>query len=381
MHYYDFELCLALQRTGVDVTLLTCDETAATNVPPSLPVAYPFQGIYGNAHKVWRGLRYLLALLSIGQAMRRHRVPLIHLHYHHFPPLDDLFSRWLHALGVRIVLTVHDVIPFDASSGQLGWLRRIYHRADRIIVHAQDNYETIVSQFDVPPARVHVIPMGPYLRFADEGILPAHLARQRLELDADAPVVLFFGQIKRVKGLEYLIRAFARVVQECPAARLVIAGPEWKESFEGYATLIGDLGLSDQVTTRIEYVPDEEVGTYYSAADVVALPYTEAYQSAVLYMAYSFSRPVVATNVGGLPEVVIDGESGLLVSPADADRLADALLVLLRDRARARSMGERGRLLVETEFGWKGIAQKTASVYVDALGGVPASNGGAGQGV
>jgi glycosyltransferase involved in cell wall biosynthesis len=367
MHYYDFELCSALQSAGVDVTLLTCDETEGTDSPPSLSIEYPFRGIYGDASKIKRGLRYLHALLSIGLAMRRRAIPLIHLHYYHFPPLDHLFLNWLQLLGKRSVLTVHDVIPFDAEPSQLGWLRRIYHQADQIIVHARDNYKAIVQAFDVPPERVHVIPMGPYLRFADEHTLPAATARERLGLEAKAPVILFFGQIKRVKGLEHLIRAFSQVVRARPDAQLIIAGPEWKEPFERYAALIQDLGIGDRVSTRIEYVPDKDVGTYYSAADVVALPYTEAYQSAVLYMAHSFQRPVVATTVGGLPEVVADGESGLLVPPADAEQLAQALLALLQDRDKAIAMGKRGRLLVETRFGWGEIAQRVAQVYAEAL--------------
>ena len=340
MHYYDFELCSALRAAGIDLTLLTCDETQVANIPQSLPVEYPFQGIYGSASKVRRGLRYMRALLSIGLAMNRNRIPLIHLHYHHFPPLDDLFLRWLYLIGKRAVLTVHDVIPFDANSRQMGWLGNIYRRADRIIVHAQDNYEAIVRAFDIAPERIQVIPMGPYLHFADEHAMPAALARKTLGLDPDAPVILFFGQIKRVKGLDHLIRAFAQVVQECPKAHLIIAGPEWKEPFEGYADLIRELGIVEQVNTRIEYVPDDEVGVYYSAADLVALPYTEAYQSAVLYMAHSFRRPVVATTVGGLPEVVTDGENGLLVPPGDTNALANALLILCQDLDRDTEYGQ-----------------------------------------
>ena len=210
--------------------------------------------------------------------------------------------------------------------------------------------------------------MGPYLGLAEEQKLPASLAKERLGLGSKTPVILFFGQIKKVKGLEHLVRAFRQVSNQYPSARLIIAGPEWKDSFAGYDTLIRELNLADNVLTRIEYVPDEEVGIYYSAADVVALPYTEAYQSAVLYMAYSFARPVVASAVGGLAEVVEDGVTGLLVPPADVHRLANALLSLLRDAQMARTMGEKGRALVETRFGWAEIAQKTAAVYAEVVG-------------
>jgi D-inositol-3-phosphate glycosyltransferase len=367
MHYYDFELCLALQLVDVDVTLLTCDETENTAIPPSLHVEFPFQSIYGNTPKAVRGLRYLRGMVSIGLTMQRRGVPLAHFHYFHFPPLDYLYLKWLHLIGKHFVFTAHDVFPFDARSSDLTWLRRLYHEADRIIVHAESNLDTIVGKFEISPERVRVIPMGPYLDFAEEQKLPASLAKQRLGLEPNTPVVLFFGQIKKVKGLQYLIRAFRQVVDQYPSVQLIIAGPEWKESFDGYATLIRELNLADRVLTRIEYVPDEEVGVYYSAADVVALPYTEAYQSAVLYMAYSFARPVIASTVGGLAEVVEDGVTGLLVPPADVNQLANALLALLQDTEMAKVMGEQGRMLVETKFGWPEIARKTAAVYAQVL--------------
>jgi glycosyltransferase involved in cell wall biosynthesis len=84
-------------------------------------------------------------------------------------------------------------------------------------------------------------------------------------------------------------------------------------------------------------------------------------------MAYSFRRPVVATTVGGLPEVVQDGTNGILVPPADTEALAKALLALLQDPNRAKAMGENGRSLVETQFGWTQIAHKTAEVYAEVL--------------
>ena len=367
MHYYDFELCLALQSVDVDVTLLTCDETKNMAIPPSLRVAFPFQGIYGNTPKVVRGLRYLRGLVKIGLAIRRQGVPLAHFHHFHFPPLDYLYLKWLRLIGKRFIFTAHDVVPFDAKTSDLPWLRHLYHEADRIIVHTLSSRRCIMERFGVKEKKIRVISHGPFFRFSREQRLPSSLAKQHLGLDPDAPLILFFGQIKTVKGLQYLIRAFRQVLDQCPTVYLVIAGPEWKERFTGYAALIHELGLTDNVLTRIEYVPDEEVGIYFSAADVVSLPYTEAYQSGVLYMAYSFAKPVVASAVGGLAEVVDDGVTGLLVPPADVDRLAHALLTLLQNTETARKMGAQGQALVETEFGWPGIARKTAAVYAEVI--------------
>lgn len=367
MHYYDFELCSALESVGVDVTLLTCDETENTTIPSSLRVEFPFKGIYGDTPKLVRGLRYLRGLIKIGLAMRRRDIRLAHFHYFHFPPLDYLYLKWLRILNKKFVFTVHDVIPFDARTSDLAWLRRLYHEADRIIVHAERNRHAVAGEFKVCSDKVDVIPMGPYLGFAEHRKLSSSLAKQRLGLVPNVSVLLFFGQIKEVKGLQYLIHAFRQVLDQRPAVRLLVVGPEWKESFAGYAVLIDELGLTDKVLTRIEYVPDDEIGIYFSAADVVVLPYTEAYQSAVLYMAYSFARPVVASAVGGLAEVIESDVTGLLVPPADVKQLANALLTLLQDVEMAKKMGAQGRVLVETEFGWHKIARKTATVYAEIL--------------
>lgn len=367
MHYYDFELCPALRAVGIDVTLLTCDETRDITSPALLPIEYPFEGIYGNDSKIVRGLRYLRGLLKIDVALSQRHIPLLHLHYSHFPPLDYLFIKWMHLKGRRIIFTAHDVIPFDAKSSDLIWFRRLYNTVDFIITHAKNNRDTLLKIYQVDAAKVHVVPMGPYLRFAQEQIMPTEQARQHLGLDVGTFVILFFGQIKKVKGLSYLIRAFQQVVEQFPDAHLVIVGPEWKDSFVSYAALIDELDLTDKVLTRVEYIPDEEVGYYFSSANVVALPYTEAYQSAVLYMAYSFGKPVIASAVGGLTEVVKDGMTGILVPPKDIEKLANALAALLKNPHKAQAMGEQGHVLVKNEFGWGSIAQKTAAIYADAL--------------
>ncbi|NIO00374.1 MAG: glycosyltransferase, partial [Anaerolineae bacterium] len=249
MHYYDFELCGALQELGIEVTLLTCDETRSTSIPGSIQVRFPFRGIYGDAPKVVRGVRYLRALIDIGLSMRQRRVPLAHFHFFHFPPVDYVYLKWIRLLGARVVLTVHDVVPFDIARAGLSWLGRLYHEADRIIIHAEANRGAIVDKFGVRSSLIRVIPMGPYLGFADANRLPASLAKGHLGVEPHVPVILFFGQVKKVKGLQYLIRAFGQALSKCPTARLVIAGPVWKDSFASYADLIHDLDLDDAVLT------------------------------------------------------------------------------------------------------------------------------------
>ncbi len=363
MHYYDFALCDELRRAGVDVTLLTCDETAACDTPAGLAVHYPFQGIFGDDPAPLRAWRYWRALSQIGASAAREGVQIAHLHYFLLGPADHIFLRRLRRRGVSIVITAHDVIPFNARFHTQALFQQLYGQADALIVHAEQNRRELLAQFKLDPARVAVIPHGHYLPYAGDALLSRTEARARLRLDAERPVLLFFGQIKRVKGLDTLLRALPAVIATHPDTLLLIAGQVWKDDWGRYEALMRELGLAQHVRARIAYIPDEDVAAYYRAADVVVLPYRRIYQSGVLLMAWSYARPVVVSNIGGLGEVVRHGHTGLLVPPDDPTALADALNELLADPERGETMGAAGRRLVEQEFAWDRIARRTADLY------------------
>ncbi len=146
-------------------------------------------------------------------------------------------------------------------------------------------------------------------------------ARATLGIPTDAEVLLFFGYVRRYKGLDVLIEAFAIARSQRPALFLLIAG-EFYEDEAKYRRQIAALGVEDAVKVVNAYIPNEEVGMYYSAADVVVLPYREATQSGILATAYTFQRPVIATAVGGLQELVEEGKTGLIAPPEDPHQLA-----------------------------------------------------------
>ena len=363
MHYYDFALCSELRRAGVDVTLLTCDETAACDAPAGLAVRYPFQRVFGDDPAPLRAYRYWRALSQIGASAAREGVQIAHLHYFLLGPADYIFLRRLRQQGIRIVVTAHDVIPFNARFYTRALFQRLYGQADALIVHAEQNRRELVAQFKFDPARVAIIPHGHYLPYTGDALPSRAEARAKLGLDPKRPVLLFFGQIKRVKGLDTLLRALPAAIAVHPETLLLVAGQVWKDDWGRYQALMDELALVDHVRARIAYIPDEEVAAYYRAADVVVLPYRRIYQSGVLLMAWSYARPVVVSDVGGLAEMVRNGETGLLVEPDDPVALAGALNELLADRTWGETMGAAGRRLVEQEFAWGKIAERTAGLY------------------
>jgi glycosyltransferase involved in cell wall biosynthesis len=180
--------------------------------------------------------------------------------------------------------------------------------------------------------------------------------------DGGAPTVLFFGRLWAYKGLEYLIRAEPRITAAVPGARIVIAGQG-----EDFARYRGLMVHHDRFVVYNEYVSDQRREALFRQADLVVLPYVEASQSGVVPLAYASMKPVVATTVGGLPEIVEDGRTGLLIPPRDEGALADAIIRLLQDKPRCRQMGLAGRHKLDAECAPAVIARQTMSVYRRAL--------------
>ena len=187
-------------------------------------------------------------------------------------------------------------------------------------------------------------------------------ARRRLGLEVDSPLALFLGLIRPYKGVDLLLEAFATTLRDLPAARLVVAGLP-RPSFRPYARQIDRLGLGERVRTDLRYLPQSVMNDYLAAADLVVLPYRDASQSAVLGAALAAGRPVVASATGGLPEMLAEGATEMLVPAGDVVALAGAMTRLLADRERAGELGRRAGNSARRRFTWSRSAAATAALY------------------
>lgn len=136
--------------------------------------------------------------------------------------------------------------------------------------------------------------------------------------------MLFFGHVRPYKGLGVLLEAMPLVLQRIHCT-LLIAG-EFYEDGRKYLQQIDSLSLGVHVQIVDQYIPNEQVNLYFAAADVVVLPYISATQSAIVSLAYSYHKPVIATQVGGIPELVKEGKTGFLVRPDQPRELAEAII-------------------------------------------------------
>jgi glycosyltransferase involved in cell wall biosynthesis len=218
-----------------------------------------------------------------------------------------------------VLFICDNVVPHERHFADVSLTKFAFHFADYFIVQSR-SVESNLHEF-APNARYAFVPHPIYNVFGDA--LPKEEARRRLGL-VDERTVLFFGYVRRYKGLHLLLEAMPQILRHMPV-RLLIVG-EFYDDEEAYKKEIQKLGLADHVTVNSQYIPNDEVALYFSACDAVVLPYISATQSGIVQIAYHFDKPVIATNVGGLAEVVIDNETGLIVAPLDPAKLSESIV-------------------------------------------------------
>lgn len=189
--------------------------------------------------------------------------------------------------------------------------------------------------------------------------LTFEVAKQKLKLDFSTKYLLFFGFIRDYKGLDLLINAFADERLRQFPVKLLVAG-EYYSSPEPYVELIKKNNLEDLIELRTDFIPDDEVNLYFSAADMVVQPYKSATQSGVTQIGYHFNKPMLVTNVGGLSEIIPDGKIGYVVEP-DVTSIANALVDFFANNR--ISEFETNIVEEKKKFSWSKLVQTFLSVY------------------
>lgn len=298
-------------------------------------------------------VRQLRLMLRLIRAIRRFDPDVVHVQQGHlwFNPFVPFLRRY------PLVLTIHDPTAHVGDRGGAktpqAIMNLMFRAADRVIVHGRRLATEAAERGRVRPDRIRVIP------------LVVAVGADRVDAATEEPAtILFFGRIWPYKGLDYLIRAEPLISARVPELRVIVAGKG--ESLDYYRSLMAN---PDRFEIHDEFVPNALRDRLFARSSVVVLPYVEASQSGVVPIAYAFSKPVVVTSVGGLPEVVDDGATGLVVPPRDEAALADAVVRLLGDAESRWTMGANGRRKLERELSPGAVATATVKVYAEAIAG------------
>ncbi len=220
----------------------------------------------------------------------------------------------------KILSLIDNIIPHEQRIGDKQLAQYFVNQVDAFVVMSKSVQRDLQQFLKEQP--VKYIPHPVYDNYGDP--LEKPVARQWLNIPTAGEYILFFGFIRDYKGLDLLLRAMADERIQQREIQLIVAG-EYYGGKEKYETLIKELGIADRLILKTDFIPNEEVKYFFSAADLVVQPYKSATQSGISQLCYHFEKPMVVTNVGGLPEIVRHEQGGYVV-PVEVTAIADAIL-------------------------------------------------------
>jgi D-inositol-3-phosphate glycosyltransferase len=324
--------------------------------------------------KVFRLFMYYLKLIRYS-ATAKSRI--FHILWNNKFEMFDrtLLTLYFRSVGKKIILTVHNVNRNKRDSRDT-YLNRLtlriqYRMADHIFVHTESAKLELGADFGVEGDRITVIPFG-INNAVPTTNLSQREAKQRLGIADDKKAILFFGRITQYKGLEHLIAAFRNVLARCEDYRLMIAGrPEndFQSSWRAIQQGIEEEVRKGRILLRTDHVPDSEIEVYFKAADVLVLPYRRIYQSGVLFLGYSFGLAILAADLGGLKEEIIEGKTGFVFKSEDPLDLARAIEEYFSSDL-FKGLADRRQEIqafANERHSWDVVGQMTTRVYADSL--------------
>ncbi|MGV3766004.1 MAG: glycosyltransferase [Chitinophagaceae bacterium] len=317
-HFND-RLAKAFLEEGYDVkvysfslqypSFLFPGKTQFTDAPP--PAGFTIHAIINSINP--------LNWLQTGNRIRKEKPDLVVVRYwlpFMGPSLGTILRSIRKNKHSRIVCLADNIVPHEKRAGD-NWFTKYFVKPCHAFVTMSKQVLNDLTLF--APNKPALL--GEHPLYDDFGeAVPQQEARAHLNLPQNEPILLFFGFIRKYKGLDLLLHALKLLKEKGKVYKLLIAGEFYGDEQE-YNLLIDELGIRDQLILRTTFIPDHEVRYYICAADFLVQPYRHATQSGVTPLAYHFNKPMLVTYVGGLPELVPDGKTGIVTAP-DAEAIA-----------------------------------------------------------
>ena len=260
--------------------------------------------------------------MSLAHRINKEKPDLVILQWLHpyFAPCYSILERML-SRKIKIAYNCHNALPHERFPFDKALTKFTLNKADLVIAHS--NSDAKVLREMMPKQNVQVNPHPAYNFFKIKD-MPKEEGRHILNLSDDNKVLLFFGLVREYKGLKHLLNAMPEIIKKYPEVRLLIAG-DFAGGRPAYDQMIEKLEIGDYIQIHDGHIPIPDVEKFFAACDLVVLPYESATQSGVIQASYGFEKPVLATNVGGLPDAVDNMKTGYIVEPLRPDLISEAV--------------------------------------------------------
>jgi glycosyltransferase involved in cell wall biosynthesis len=223
--------------------------------------------------------------------------------------------------------------------------------SDLILVHGEYLKRIVLTKWGVPSDKVHVILHG------DFSILKQW---KKKDVAMEKNTILFFGRIEKYKGLQYLLQSRFYLIKKFPNLKIIIAG-------NGDLTSYGEIDKDPFLEIHNYFIPINNVPEYFQRSSIVVLPYIDASQSGVVPLAYTLSRPVIVTNVGSIPEVVINNKTGIIIQPKNSLEIAKAIEMIFNNDELRNKMINNIDIYTHKELAWDNIANRVICLYRESI--------------
>jgi len=360
-HLYTFGQSIGLINNGVDVSLYTNNDTSNPKISGVKFFTF-YKNIFKSKFRVISGIKWIIGtILSVFHA-RFSGISIFHFHIFYTNILVLFNLLFVKILFGKVVLTVHDVSSFSNSSNSSIIGKLVYKLTDRIMTHNEFSKSEIINMNANLSSCISIVPHGNYTPFINVQY-DKEKSKEQLGIPNNRRILLFFGMIKKVKGLEILLSALKGVIKRNPDVLLVIAGKPWENDFSNYQKIIDKNNLSEYILLHTKFIDQEDVEHYYCASDLVVLPYKKNYQSGVLMMTLSYERPALVSDLPPLKEIISDNENGFLFKTENVSDLTTRINSILSDEVLMEKVRIKGIELISTKYDWGEIGRLTKLAY------------------
>lgn len=314
-------------------------------------------------HSISKGLSYLATILKIVYYVKKHpKIKVVHIQWLRLWRIDIIFAKWLKRRGIKVVFTAHNLLPHDSGKSQRVKYGIYYKTVDRICVHTETTKKELIEQFGIKPEKIEIIPHGIIYSDIMNDTVVSLVQRYKMKHDisSETLVISSLGIQSFYKGVDILIKVWSKEKElySNTQIKLLIVGRNSGLDFNAIKNLQNVIIIDDKVS-------NEDFQAFLEISDVILLPYRKISQSGVLFSAIARNKPVMVSNVGGLPDPLKIGNIGWNIGSVNEDSLRTALLDIIRrpEIVKSMQMNDSEFQKVKDYYSWESISLSLKRMY------------------